>query len=76
MANKGARRDPGLRGSRSVTAQHQSHRAGEPVTKVSSKFFLLWVCGPSSQLLAHLPWLSAEITPILHHRQEVDQVTS
>lgn len=52
MANKGARCDPGLRGSRSVTAQHQSHRAGEPVTKVSSKFFLLWVCGPSSQLLA------------------------
>lgn len=43
MANKGARRDPGLRDSRSVTAQYQSHGAGESVTKVNRKFFLLCV---------------------------------
>lgn len=76
MANKGTRSDPGHRDSRNVTALYQSHRPGESATKASSRSFLLWVCGLSSQLLGHLPWLSAEITPILHHLQEVDQVTS
>lgn len=65
MANKGARRDPGLRDSRSVIAQYQSHRAGESVTNFSSFGCVApapscWLTFPGCQLRPHQSYTTAK----------------